>query len=208
MFKFFRITFGHEWTPSFEISLPSLKSCLNFYPTSSFQRSPKLNNIHLRRALSNAIDRKNLVHNVIANGSVPLTSILTDNLKVSKEVTAGNYDLDRAKKELEIAKNELKQNNFTFDILTNDQDLGVKASEFIQGQLNRLEGIKGNIVPVPATVQFDRLSKKEFDLSISGVAADYPDPFSILSNFRKNSPNNHGNYSSEGSRAPTRNLYR
>ncbi|HBI1630584.1 TPA: peptide ABC transporter substrate-binding protein, partial [Enterococcus faecalis] len=84
----------------------------------------KLNNIHLRRALSNAIDRKNLVHNVIANGSVPLTSILTDNLKVSKEVTAGNYDLDRAKKELEIAKNELKQNNFTFDILTNDQDLG------------------------------------------------------------------------------------
>lgn len=42
----------------------------------------KLNNIHLRRALSNAIDRKNLVHNVIANGSVPLTSILTDNLKV------------------------------------------------------------------------------------------------------------------------------
>ncbi|MFG5501658.1 ABC transporter substrate-binding protein, partial [Enterococcus faecalis] len=56
----------------------------------------KLNNIHLRRALSNAIDRKNLVHNVIANGSVPLTSILTDNLKVSKEVTAGNYDLDRA----------------------------------------------------------------------------------------------------------------
>lgn len=157
----------------------------------------KLNNIHLRRALSNAIDRKNLVHNVIANGSVPLTSILTDNLKVSKEVTAGNYDLDRAKKELEIAKNELKQNNFTFDILTNDQDLGVKASEFIQGQLNRLEGIKVNIVPVPATVQFDRLSKKEFDLSISGVAADYPDPFSILSIFRKNSPNNHGNYSSD-----------
>ncbi|MBJ0372776.1 peptide ABC transporter substrate-binding protein, partial [Enterococcus faecalis] len=139
----------------------------------------KLNNIHLRRAISNAIDRKNLVDNVVANGSVPLTSILTDNLKVSKEVTAGNYDLDRARKELEIAKNELKQNNFTFDILTNDQDLGVKASEFIQGQLNRLEGIKVNIVPVPATVQFDRLSKKEFDLSISGVAADYPDPFSI-----------------------------
>lgn len=157
----------------------------------------KLNNIHLRRAISNAIDRKNLVDNVVANGSVPLTSILTDNLKVSKEVTAGNYDLDRARKELEIAKNELKQNNFTFDILTNDQDLGVKASEFIQGQLNRLEGIKVNIVPVPATVQFDRLSKKEFDLSISGVAADYPDPFSILSNFRKNSPNNHGNYSSD-----------
>lgn len=64
----------------------------------------KLNNIHLRRAISNAIDRKNLVDNVVANGSVPLTSILTDNLKVSKEVTAGNYDLDRARKELEIAK--------------------------------------------------------------------------------------------------------
>lgn len=64
----------------------------------------KLNNIHLRRALSNAIDRKNLVHNVIANGSVPLTSILTDNLKVSKEVTAGNYDLDRAKKNWKLLK--------------------------------------------------------------------------------------------------------
>ena len=37
----------------------------------------KLNNIHLRRAISNAIDRKNLVDNVVANGSVPLTSILT-----------------------------------------------------------------------------------------------------------------------------------
>lgn len=155
----------------------------------------QLSNIHLRKALSYSINRKALVTNVISNGSTALSSVLTNSLKLSNEESSGNtYDLSKAKKELEIAKSELKRENFTLDILTNDQELGMKASEYLQGQFSSLPGVKINIVPVPVNTQFDRLSKKDFDMSISGVSADYPDTFSILSNFMKDSPSNYGSY--------------
>lgn len=160
-------------------------------------KNSDLKNIHLRRAISSAIDRKHLIDNVVGNGSTPLTSVLTESLQIADVDTFNTYNLDRAKKELEIAKRELNKSELNFEVLTNDQELGKKSSEYIQDQLSHLEGVKVTIVPVPATVQYERLSNKEFELSISGIAADYPDPYSILSNFRANNPLNHGSYASK-----------
>lgn len=154
----------------------------------------ELQNVHLRKALSYAIDREALVNNVVANGSTGLTSIVTDSLKLS-DSSLIFYDIEMANEEFEKAKADLDIDEISLDILTSDQDLGKKAAEFIQGQLEELEGLNVTITPIPANVQFEKLGKKDFDLSLSGIGADYPDAYSLLNSFVTDGPVNHGAYS-------------
>ncbi|EHL2504173.1 peptide ABC transporter substrate-binding protein, partial [Enterococcus faecalis] len=50
---------------------------------------------------------------------------------------------------------------------------------------------------IPANTFIERLTKKDFTLSLSGWQADYADPINFLANFETNSPLNHGGYSNK-----------
>lgn len=55
-----------------------------------------------------------------------------------------------------------------------------KSRRILQGQLEEnLEGLKVNITLVPANVFMERLTKKDFAISLSGWQADYADPISF-----------------------------
>ena len=165
-----------------------------------------LKNKNVRKAISYAIDRESLVEKLLDNGSIPSVGVVPEkmayNPKTKKDFANEKlveYNKKQARTYWETAKSKDKVfEKLELDILVGDGEFEKKAGEFLQGQLEEnLEGLKVNITPVPANVFMERLTKKDFNLSLSGWQADYADPISFLANFETNSPMNHGGYSNK-----------
>ncbi|HGW4998445.1 TPA: peptide pheromone-binding protein TraC [Enterococcus faecalis] len=165
-----------------------------------------LKNKNVRKAISYAIDRESLVEKLLDNGSIPSVGVVPEkmayNPKTKKDFANEKlveYNKKQARTYWETAKSKDKvSEKLELDILVGDGEFEKKAGEFLQGQLEEnLEGLKVNITPVPANVFMERLTKKDFNLSLSGWQADYADPISFLANFETDSPLNHGGYSNK-----------
>ena len=165
-----------------------------------------LKNKNVRKAISYAIDRESLVEKLLDNGSIPSVGVVPEkmayNPKTKKDFANEKlveFNKKQASTYWETAKsNDKVSEKLELDILVGDGEFEKKAGEFLQGQLEEnLEGLKVNITPVPANVFMERLTKKDFAISLSGWQADYADPISFLANFETNSPLNHGGYSNK-----------
>ncbi|HCT8112728.1 TPA: peptide pheromone-binding protein TraC [Enterococcus faecalis] len=165
-----------------------------------------LKNKNVRKAISYAIDRESLVEKLLDNGSIPSVGVVPEKMAYNpktKQDFANEKLVEFNKKQAstywETAKSKDKvSGKLELDILVGDGEFEKKAGEFLQGQLEEnLEGLKVNITPVPANVFMERLTKKDFAISLSGWQADYADPISFLANFETNSPLNHGGYSNK-----------
>ncbi|HGS8734700.1 TPA: peptide pheromone-binding protein TraC [Enterococcus faecalis] len=165
-----------------------------------------LKNKNVRKAISYAIDRDSLVEKLLDNGSIPSVGVVPEkmayNPKTKKDFANEKlveYNKKQARTYWETVKSKDKvSEKLELDILVGDGEFEKKAGEFLQGQLEEnLEGLKVNITPVPANVFMERLTKKDFAISLSGWQADYADPISFLANFETNSPLNHGGYSNK-----------
>ena len=165
-----------------------------------------LKNKNVRKAISYAIDRESLVEKLLDNGSIPSVGVVPEkmayNPKTKKDFANEKlveYNKKQARTYWETAKSKDKvSEKLELDILVGDGEFEKKAGEFLQGQLEEnLEGLKVNITPVPANAFMERLTKKDFAISLSGWQADYADPISFLANFETNSPLNHGGYSNK-----------
>ncbi|EPH72284.1 ABC transporter, substrate-binding protein, family 5 [Enterococcus faecalis 02-MB-P-10] len=159
---------------------------------------------NVRKAISYSIDRDSLVEKLLDNGSVPSVGVVPKefaynpvNNKDFADEELVEYNKDKAKSYWEEAKNKDKiSENEPLDILVGDGEFERKVGEFLQGQLEEnLDRVKVTVTPVPANVLIERLSNKDFVLSLSGWQADYADPISFLANFESFSPLNHGGYS-------------
>lgn len=165
-----------------------------------------LKNKNVRKAISCAIDRDSLVEKLLDNGSIPSVGVVPEkmayNPKTKKDFANEKlveYNKKQARTYWETVKSKDKvSEKLELDILVGDGEFEKKAGEFLQGQLEEnLEGLKVNITPVPANVFMERLTKKDFAISLSGWQADYADSISFLANFETNSPLNHGGYSNK-----------
>ena len=165
-----------------------------------------LKNKNVRKAISYAIDRESLGEKLLDNGSIPSVGVVPKkmayNPKTKKDFANEKlveFNKKQASTYWKTAKSKDKvSEKLELDILVGDGEFEKKAGEFLQGQLEEnLEGLKVNITPVPANVFMERLTKKDFNLSLSGWQADYADPISFLANFETNSPMNHGGYSNK-----------
>ncbi|HEL7521661.1 TPA: peptide pheromone-binding protein TraC [Enterococcus faecalis] len=165
-----------------------------------------LKNKNVRKAISYAIDRESLVEKLLDNGSIPSVGVVPKkmayNPKTKKDFANEKlveFNKKQASTYWKTAKSKDKvSEKLELDILVGDGEFEKKAGEFLQGQLEEnLEGLKVNITPVPANVFMERLTKKDFNLSLSGWQADYADPISFLANFETDSPLNHGGYSNK-----------
>ncbi|ETT88920.1 pheromone-binding protein, partial [Enterococcus faecalis EnGen0400] len=144
-----------------------------------------LKNKNVRKAISYAIDRESLVEKLLDNGSIPSVGVVPEkmayNPKTKKDFANEKlveFNKKQASTYWETAKsNDKVSEKLELDILVGDGEFEKKAGEFLQGQLEEnLEGLKVNITPVPANVFMERLTKKDFNLSLSGWQADYADP--------------------------------
>ncbi|BDR59023.1 peptide ABC transporter substrate-binding protein [Xylocopilactobacillus apicola] len=178
------------------------------YLTFNQGKNSALKNESIRKALSLAIDRKQLTKDILGDGSFPVHVLVplglannpatkNDFSKPIDQSTASysTYNLAKAKELWEQGKKETGIDQVTWTMLGEDNDSNKKLMEYFQGQLEKLPGLKINLQAVPHKTRLQFGQNGQFDLMTSQVAADFPDPVAILNVQTTNNVYNFGHTS-------------
>ncbi|UQS86451.1 peptide ABC transporter substrate-binding protein [Nicoliella spurrieriana] len=165
-------------------------------------------NADARRALSLAINRKNLVSNVLRDGSITpagfIPSVLNDfkikgtneNFKQAAAYPQGvAYDLPKAKELWKQALAQSGKKKLTVNLMTDDDYTTKQVAEFLQAQLQKLPGLKVNLNNIPNKVRMSRQDSGNFDIVLTKWGADFNDPTNFLDLLTSDSTFNFGKWS-------------
>ncbi|WP_195853858.1 peptide ABC transporter substrate-binding protein [Aerococcus tenax] len=184
---------------------------LEYRPTASTyyielnQENPLLANKDFREALNYALDNKEYAEQIKADGSVPLSTLVPNDLVHNPETGEDftkdaaiepKYDPEKAKELWEKVQKELPQDSYSIRLLSSDDEGSKQVGEYLQGQIqNNLPGLKVDLITVPGKNRIAQQNAGDFDMAISGWLADYADASNFLDLFTTGHSNNHGNYS-------------
>ena len=160
-----------------------------FYISVNFQNGD-LANLNVGKAISLAINRKDLCENVLKDGSQVAGGFIPSGLATSPDgidfrKDSGNftsYDKKKAQESLGEGLKELGKDQITLRITygTDESPMDVFAT-YLQNALSKLDGIKVEMV---ATTKQDRIYNKQkngdFDLATTRWGPDYGDPTTYL----------------------------
>ncbi|WP_223592823.1 peptide ABC transporter substrate-binding protein [Neobacillus bataviensis] len=164
---------------------------------------PALKNVNIRKAIALSVDKKALVEDVLANGSiaadflVPKGFSFLDN-KDFRE-TAGTYlktNKEEAKKlwEKGLAETGLKEVSLVY--VGQDTETAKTTDAFIKDQLEKnLPGLKLTIESVPFKIRIAREDKEDYGLLMGGWGPDYADPMTYMDLWVTGGGQNHMEYS-------------
>ena len=175
-----------------------------FYISVNFQNSD-LANLNVRKAISLAINRKDLCENVLKDGSQAAKGFVPSGLSISPEGkdfrdeadTYTSYDKKAAQAALDEGLKELGKSEITLRVTygTDESPMDVFAT-YLQNAFSSLKGLKIEMV---ATTKQDRIYNKQkngdFDLSVTRWGPDYGDPTTYLTLALTNNNNNYGHWS-------------
>ena len=175
-----------------------------FYISINF-KNEDLANLNVRKAISYAINRKDLCGNVLKDGAQVATGFIPSGLATSPcgvdfRKDSGDftfYDKAQAQDLLNEGLKELGKSEITLRITygTDKSPMDVFAI-YLQNALSKLNGIKIEMV---ATTKQDRIYNKQkngdFDLSVTRWGPDYGDPTTYLTLALTNNNNNYGHWS-------------
>ena len=175
-----------------------------FYISVNFQNSD-LANLNVRKAISLAINRKDLCENVLKDGSQVAKGFVPQGLSISPEgkdfrdeaPSYTSYDVKAAQAALDEGLKELGKSEITLRLTygTDESPMDVFAT-YLQHALTKLKGIKVEMV---ATTKQDRIYNKQkngdYDLATTRWGPDYGDPTTYLTMGISTNSNNYGKYS-------------
>ena len=175
-----------------------------FYISVNFQNSD-LANLNVRKAISLAINRKDLCENVLKDGSQDASGFVPSGLSISPEGkdfrdeadTYTSYDKKAAQAALDEGLKELGKSEITLRLTygTDESPMDVFAT-YLQNALSKLDGIKVEMV---ATTKQDRIYNKQkngdYDLAVTRWGPDYGDPTTYLTIALSTNSNNYGKWS-------------
>ena len=175
-----------------------------FYISVNFQNSD-LANLNVRKAISLAINRKDLCENVLKDGSQAAKGFVPSGLSISPEgkdfrdeaATYTSYDKKAAQAALDEGLKELGKSEITLRLTygTDESPMDVFAT-YLQNALSKLDGIKVEMV---ATTKQDRIYNKQkngdYDLAVTRWGPDYGDPTTYLTIALSTNSNNYGKWS-------------
>ncbi|WP_105956857.1 peptide ABC transporter substrate-binding protein [Apilactobacillus quenuiae] len=182
------------------------KEAGTYYLEMNQKKVPALRNVNVRKALSLAINRKELTNNVLGNGSVPAEGFVASDMAKYKGndfaddayvSSAVQSNLNQAKKLFAKGMKEVGQSKLNLSLLSDDSSDAKSMTEFLQNELQKLPGLKVNDVNVPAKVATTRTEKGDFDVTVDAWIADFPDPVSFMSLMTTNNGYNHGGWSNK-----------
>ena len=164
-----------------------------------------LANLNVRKALSLAINRKDLCENVLKDGSQAAKGFVPSGLSISPEgkdfrdeaATYTSYDKKAAQAALDEGLKELGKSEITLRLTygTDESPMDVFAT-YLQNAFSSLKGLKIEMV---ATTKQDRIYNKQkngdFDLSVTRWGPDYGDPTTYLTLALTDNNNNYGHWS-------------
>lgn len=174
-----------------------------FYISINF-KNEDLANLNVRKAISSAINRKDLCENVLKDGSQVVKGFIPSGLatspcgvdfrKDSGDFTS--YDKAQAQDLLDEGLKELGKSEITLRITygTDESPMDV-FSTYLQNALSKLNGIKIEMV---ATTKQDRIYNKQkngdFDLVVTRWGPDCGDPTTYLTIALSTNSNNYGKW--------------
>lgn len=151
-----------------------------------------LENVHIRRAISMAIDRS-AVAKAVGGANKPAKVLsasgmsvvngkdYTESVRNAKTDALAKYNPAEAKKEFKQAQKELGKKNFTYTILCYDDDDSKKAAEALQSTIQEnLDGLTIRVSSMPKKSALSRGTNGNFEIFLMGWQADFNDPISFL----------------------------
>ena len=175
-----------------------------FYISINF-KNEDLANLNVRKAISYAINRKDLCGNVLKDGSQVATGFIPTGVATSPDgkdfrKDSGDfmsYDKAQAQDLLNEGLKELGKSEITLRLTygTDESPMDVFAT-YLQNALSKLDGIKVEMV---ATTKQDRIYNKQkngdYDLATTRWGPDYGDPTTYLTLALTDNNNNYGHWS-------------
>lgn len=194
-------THGLDWagSPLSMLPLDSIQRLqqtrnVHAYPTASLyfytfntQRFP-LNNVNLRKALTLAINRKELIEHVTQGQESPAFALLPTKMHGIHRSYYEDGDQEKAKEYLDIALKELNLTKENFPVLKlsypNIQARHVLA-QAIQQQWNQALGIQVQLESKEWQVFLSEINKRDYQIGAIGRGTHHLDPFYYLSLFKE-----------------------
>ena len=183
---------------------------LSFSQTDKNAQGGMLANKNLRLAITNAIDRDNLVDNYVMDGSLATytavppqfaaSSTTGEDFSADQEMFADfiGYDPDKALEYFEAAKAELGVSEFAFTMIygNNEGDEVAKVAQAIKEDVeDALPGLTINLQPMTKAERLDKMQNDNYDVALTRWGPDYADPMTYLGMWVTNNSNNYGFWS-------------
>ena len=183
---------------------------LSFSQTEKNAQGGMLANANLRLAISNAIDRENLVDNYVMDGSLATytavppqfaaSSTTGDDFSANQDafIDYVGYNPEKAAEYLEAAKAELGQDSFSFTMIygNNEGDEVQKVAQAIKEDVEAaLPGVEINLQSMTKAERLDKMQNDNYDIALTRWGPDYADPMTYLGMWVTNNSNNYGFWS-------------
>ena len=183
---------------------------LSFSQTEKNAQGGMLANKNLRLAISNAIDRDNLVDNYVMDGSLATytavppqfaaSSTTGEDFSADQDAFADyvGYNPDKAAEYFEDAKGELGVDSFSFTMIygNNEGDEVQKVAQAIKEDVEAaLPGIEIKLQSMTKAERLDKMQEDNYDIALTRWGPDYADPMTYLGMWITNNSNNYGFWS-------------
>jgi oligopeptide transport system substrate-binding protein len=194
-----------DWTTGFPLSRineiklrPDYQSSPQFatyYFLINNQDHPTLRDARVRKALSMAINRQEIVDNITRGGQIPATALVPP--MAGYESTPGNgFNLTEARRLLSEAGYPNGTGLPTYEIVYNSGVEGHRLiSEYLQQTWRNNLGINTTLRNMEWASYLDYRDTPQMQIARAGWVADYMDPQNFLELLISNTGNNDGKYS-------------
>ncbi len=183
---------------------------LSFSQTEKNAQGGMLANKNLRLAISNAIDRDNLVDNYVMDGSLATYTAVPPQFAASsttgEDFSANQdaftdyvgYNPDKAAEYLEAAKQELGVDTFSFTMIYGNNE-GAEVQKVAQAIKEDVEdvlpGVEINLQSMTKAERLEKMQNDNYDIALTRWGPDYADPMTYLGMWITNNSNNYGFWS-------------
>ncbi|WP_341779218.1 peptide ABC transporter substrate-binding protein [Levilactobacillus sp. HBUAS70063] len=158
-------------------------------------------NANVRKALSLAINRSQLVNDVLQDGSIASKGFVPagmgNNPKTGEAfnqeayVKSGvSYNLKQAKRLLAKGLKQTGDKKLNVTLSVSDTDTNKQTAEFLQSSLEKLPNVKVTIKTVPYVQLITQQNNGNYELTLAGWQSVFADPINFLDVFESDSSYN------------------
>lgn len=165
-----------------------------------------LANENIRKAISMAFNKQDLVDVVLANGSLPANYLVPTEFTFNEEGEdfrdingdLTGFDAEKAQEFWATGLEEIGETEVTLELLGGDSELAGKMDAYLKEQMEtNLEGLTVNLKAVPFGVRLELDEAQDYDMQNSGWGPDYQDPMTFIDLFVTGASHNLMSYSNE-----------
>ncbi|MCR4831257.1 MAG: peptide ABC transporter substrate-binding protein [Pseudobutyrivibrio sp.] len=174
-----------------------------WYVSPNIKDVKELQNLNIRLALTNAINREN-VTSQLNDGSLPTYTAVPRDFSADFSADQDKFgaycadDATAAAKYWEAGLKELGVDSITLEMKVDDDDAPKKVATVLKSEWEEtLPGLTVDIVTEPKKQRVQDLQEGEFELGLTRWGPDYDDPMTYLGMWVTDCANNYGFWSNE-----------